>query len=173
MPARSGGSVRTAVCERPPRSRNQIPIKKSPWAGPAQSAAGGQASRSAHPGRGLPRGRCLKGHRLNGKAPFGNWKIQTFIAGLRQRGLTAPFVIDQPMNRRIFKVWVRPSSLQPWPKAMSSFSTICPPIKARPPKMPLGPKGHCSRIPRTDCDPRSAGHREALEQFRVAPSHGF
>src|SRR5579863_5092197 len=30
------------------------------------------------------------------KAPFRHWKIQTFIAGLRHRGLTAAFVIDQP-----------------------------------------------------------------------------
>lgn len=52
------------------------------------------------------RGRCLKGRRLNGKAPFGHWKIQTFIAGLRQHGMTAPFVVDQPMNRRIFEAWV-------------------------------------------------------------------
>lgn len=52
------------------------------------------------------RGGCLKERRLNGKAPFGHWKIQTFIAGLRRDGLTAPFVIDQPMNRRIFEVWV-------------------------------------------------------------------
>lgn len=53
------------------------------------------------------RGRCLKGCRLDGKAPFGHWKIQTFIAGLRRRGLTAPFVVDQPMNRRIFDIWVQ------------------------------------------------------------------
>jgi len=52
------------------------------------------------------RGRCLKGKRLWAKAPFGHWKTQTFIAGLRSRGLTAPFVVDQPMNRRIFDLWV-------------------------------------------------------------------
>ena len=51
-------------------------------------------------------GRCLRGHRLKAKAPFGHWKIQTFIAGLRRRGLTAPFVVDQPMNRLIFDTWV-------------------------------------------------------------------
>jgi transposase len=51
-------------------------------------------------------GRCLKGQRLRAKAPFGHWKVQTFIAGLRRRGLTAPFVIDQPMNRVIFDTWV-------------------------------------------------------------------
>ena len=52
------------------------------------------------------RGRCLKGQRLRSKAPFGHWKTQTFIAGLRCYGLTAPFVIDTPMNRRIFETYV-------------------------------------------------------------------
>jgi transposase len=52
------------------------------------------------------RGRCLKGQRLRSKAPFGHWKTQTFIAGLRCHGLTAPFVIDTPMNRRIFETYV-------------------------------------------------------------------
>jgi len=53
------------------------------------------------------RGRCAKSQRLKGQAPFGHWKIQTFIAGLRRGALTAPFVVDQPMNRRIFDIWVR------------------------------------------------------------------
>ena len=52
------------------------------------------------------RGRCLKGQRLRSKAPFGHWKTQTFVAGLRCHGLTAPFVIDRPMNRRIFEAYV-------------------------------------------------------------------
>lgn len=52
------------------------------------------------------RGRCLKGQRLRSKAPFGHWKTQTFIAGLRCFGLTAPFVVDRPMNRRIFETYV-------------------------------------------------------------------
>ena len=52
------------------------------------------------------RGRCPKGQRLHSKAPFGHWKTQTFIAGLRCFGLTAPFVVDRLMNRRIFETWV-------------------------------------------------------------------
>ena len=52
------------------------------------------------------RGRCRKGRRLRSKAPFGHWKTQTFIAGLRCHGLTAPFVVDAPMNRRIFETYV-------------------------------------------------------------------
>ncbi len=53
------------------------------------------------------RGRCLKGQRLKSKAPFGHWKTQTFVAGLRTDGLlTAPFVVDQPMNRCIFDAYI-------------------------------------------------------------------
>ena len=52
------------------------------------------------------RGRSLKGKRLRSKAPFGHWKTQTFIAGLRCAALTAPFVIDAPMDRRIFETYV-------------------------------------------------------------------
>ena len=53
-----------------------------------------------------PRERSLKGQRLRSKAPFGHWKTQTFVAGLRCDALTAPFVIDAPMNRRIFETYV-------------------------------------------------------------------
>ena len=53
------------------------------------------------------RGHFAKSQRLKGQAPFGHWKTQTFIAGLRRGALTAPFVVDQPMNRRIFDTWVR------------------------------------------------------------------
>jgi len=52
------------------------------------------------------RGRCLRGRRLKAKAPFGHWKTQTFVAGLRCHGLIAPFVVDRPMNRRIFETYV-------------------------------------------------------------------
>ena len=52
------------------------------------------------------RGRCAKGERLNSKAPFGHWGTQTFVAGLKCDGLIAPFVINAPMNRIIFDVYV-------------------------------------------------------------------
>jgi transposase len=52
------------------------------------------------------RGRCLSGERLRSKAPFGHWMTQTFVAGLRCDKLTAPFVVDAPMDRRIFETYV-------------------------------------------------------------------
>jgi len=52
------------------------------------------------------RGRARIGARLRTKAPFGHWGTQTFIAGLRCDGLTAPWVVDKPMNRAIFETYV-------------------------------------------------------------------
>ncbi len=48
------------------------------------------------------RGRCPRGKRLVAKVPHGHWKMTTFVAGLRHDGITAPFVIDAPMNGEIF-----------------------------------------------------------------------
>lgn len=52
------------------------------------------------------RGRAPCGQRLKGRAPFGHWKTQTFIAGLRCDGLTAPWIIDAPMTKLIFEAYV-------------------------------------------------------------------
>ena len=51
-------------------------------------------------------GRCRKGQRLIGRQPFGHWKTTTFTAGLRCDGITAPWVLDGPMNRDAFLVYV-------------------------------------------------------------------
>jgi transposase len=39
--------------------------------------------------------------------PHGHWKTTTFIAGLRNSGIVAPFVIDRSVNRTIFETWVQ------------------------------------------------------------------
>ena len=52
------------------------------------------------------RGRARRGERVKASAPFGHWATQTFIAALRCDGLTAPWLIDRPMNRIIFDTWV-------------------------------------------------------------------
>jgi transposase len=51
-------------------------------------------------------GWSAKGQRLNSYTPFGSWKTQTFIAALRSHGLTAPWIVNAPMNGRIFETWV-------------------------------------------------------------------
>ena len=52
------------------------------------------------------RGRARKGKRLQASAPFGKWGTQTFIAGLRHDGLTAPWVIPGAMDREAFNIYI-------------------------------------------------------------------
>ena len=51
-------------------------------------------------------GRCRRGERLRMSVPHGHRKTTTFIAGLRNSGIVAPFVIDCPVNREVFETWV-------------------------------------------------------------------
>ena len=91
------------------------------------------------------RGRSLKGRRLRAKSPFGHWKTQTFIAGLRCDALTAPFVIDAPMNRRIFETYVETQLAPTLSKGDVVILDNLPPTKAPPPRRPFAPKAHgCS-----------------------------
>jgi transposase len=48
------------------------------------------------------RGRAPRGQRLRAGIPHGHWKTTTFVAGLRLTGMTAPMVLDGPMNREAF-----------------------------------------------------------------------
>ena len=68
------------------------------------------------------RGRALRGERLKARAPFGHWKTQTLIAGLRCDGLTAPWIIDTPMTKAIFEVYVE---TQLAPTLMPGDVVIC------------------------------------------------
>ena len=52
------------------------------------------------------RGRC-EGRAPSLQGPLGHWKTQTFVAGLRCGALTAPWVINAPMDRTIFETYVR------------------------------------------------------------------
>lgn len=47
------------------------------------------------------------GERCRDRVPFGHWKTMTFIAGLRLTGMTAPWVLDGPMDGDAFRVYVR------------------------------------------------------------------
>jgi transposase len=51
-------------------------------------------------------GRCARGERLIAKAPFGRWRTLTFLAALRCDRLTAPCVIDGPINGASFRAYV-------------------------------------------------------------------
>jgi transposase len=53
------------------------------------------------------RGRAPRGERLIGYAPHGAWKTVTFVGALRQRRMTAPFVIEGAMNGPLFLAYVK------------------------------------------------------------------
>lgn len=51
-------------------------------------------------------GRCMGGARLLAATPHGHWKTTTFVAGLRQSGIIAPYVLDGPMTGDVFRAYV-------------------------------------------------------------------
>ena len=53
------------------------------------------------------RGRAPRGQRCRAAVPHGHWKTTTFTAGLRLSGLTAPLVLDGPMNGPAFLAYVQ------------------------------------------------------------------
>lgn len=52
------------------------------------------------------RGRCPRGRRLIGKIPLARWQTTTFIAALRRNAMTAPLVLDGPIDGPSFLAYV-------------------------------------------------------------------
>lgn len=53
------------------------------------------------------RGRSPRGQRCVASVPYGHWKTTTFIAGLRKDAITAPLVLDGPMNGAAFLAYIQ------------------------------------------------------------------
>ena len=52
------------------------------------------------------RGWWWRGERLMAKVPHGHWHTMTFLAALRHDAITAPFVLDGPINGESFAAYV-------------------------------------------------------------------
>lgn len=52
------------------------------------------------------RGRAPQGERLLAAAPHGHWQTTTFVAGLSERGVVAPCVLDGSMTGDFFRAYV-------------------------------------------------------------------
>ena len=52
------------------------------------------------------RGWSLRGTRLKDQVPHGRWRTQTFLAALRHDRITAPFLLDGPINGQAFLIYV-------------------------------------------------------------------
>jgi transposase len=48
-----------------------------------------------------------EGERVRGTAPAGHWQTTTFVAALRQGGLTVPMLTEGPMTGALFKAYVK------------------------------------------------------------------
>ncbi len=62
------------------------------------------------------RGRCRRGQRLIGKIPLARWQTTTFLAALRCDAMTAPMVLDGPIDGEWFMAYVE--------------QVLCPTLKA-------------------------------------------
>ncbi len=51
-------------------------------------------------------GRCRRGQRLVGKIPLARWQTTTFVAALRRDGISAPMVLDGPIDGAWFLAYV-------------------------------------------------------------------
>jgi len=54
-------------------------------------------------------GRSPRGQRLIGRQPHGHWQTVTFVAGLRHKGMVAPFVLHGAMTGEMFRAYVEQS----------------------------------------------------------------
>ena len=52
-------------------------------------------------------GRSPKGSRCIGSAPYGHWQTTTFVGALRHQKVSAPMVIEGPMDGDVFLEYVR------------------------------------------------------------------
>ena len=51
-------------------------------------------------------GRSARGQRCLGRAPHGHWRTATFIAALHHDRLSAPWLIDGPMDGLLFRTYI-------------------------------------------------------------------
>ena len=51
-------------------------------------------------------GRAARGERCRAPVPHGHWKTTTFVGALRHDRMTAPMVLDGPMNGVAFQAYV-------------------------------------------------------------------
>jgi transposase len=51
-------------------------------------------------------GRSPRGERCLSAIPHGHWQSSTFLAALRQEQITAPFLVDGPVDAEVFLVYL-------------------------------------------------------------------
>ena len=99
----------TGSCSERPRSPDGSGVNREVHA-PFCERPGVKLLRPTHPSANTKMvrlyGRCARGERLVDLEPHGHWKTITFVAALRQNGMTAPCTIDGAMNGGRFLTYV-------------------------------------------------------------------
>ena len=75
------------------------------------------------------RGRAARGERCRAPVPFGHWNTTTFTAGLRMNGISAPMLLDGPMDGDTFLAYIKQVLVPTLTVATLSSWTICPHTK--------------------------------------------
>ena len=65
-------------------------------------------------------GLARKGERFLAPVPHGHWKTTTFVAALHHDRITAPLVIDCPVNSHIFETYVKNA----WPRPSAQATSL-------------------------------------------------
>ena len=76
-------------------------------------------------------GHCRRGARLVAKVPHGRWRTLTFLAALRHDRITAPCVIDGPINGASFRAYIEQFLVPTLSPVISSSWTISAATKAK------------------------------------------
>jgi len=100
-----GGDTASRACANN-RTDWSLSTRPRPRRGSPVCAAEPSAANASMPKSRLPAGRAQRGQRVDAKVPFARWASQTFIAGLRCDGLTAPWLINGPRTRERFEAYV-------------------------------------------------------------------
>ena len=95
------------------------------------------------------RGRARRGERCRAAVPHGHWKTTTFVGALRLRGMTAPMVLDDPMNGPAFLAYVE-RVLVPTLAAGGKRPAVAPPVRLRWPWLPGQVGGEDKLVPGSD-----------------------
>jgi transposase len=105
---RGGPSIKSGRAEE--QDRPDVAARRRRWCGwqgfmdPARFVFLDETSAATNMARRY--GRCAASERLVAAVPHGHWHTTTFVAGLRESGITAPLVLDGPMTGAAFLAYV-------------------------------------------------------------------
>lgn len=117
------------------------------------------------------RGWCARGRRLTDRVPHGHWKTQTFLAALRHDQVTAPCLLDGPVNAQSFSVYVKQFLLPTLKRGDIVVMDNLSSHKGKEVRDAIRSAGaHRIFLPAYSSDPRLRGDRLSIQLSKSFPS---